>query len=57
VLPKAKTPGFEKILLNPGDSVVVPEHVLKTTFMTGLRNWSQVVSQFGLGAAAINVLR
>ncbi len=48
---------FAKTRLNPGDSVVVPEHVLKTTFMTGLRNWSQVFSQFGLAAAAINVLR
>jgi polysaccharide export outer membrane protein len=48
---------FTKTRLNPGDSLVVPEHVLKTTFMTGLRNWSQVISQFGIGAAAINVLR
>ncbi len=48
---------FEKTRLHPGDSVVVPEHVLKTTFMTGLRSWSQVLSQFGLAAAAINVLK
>lgn len=57
VLPKLRTANFEKTPLNPGDSIVMPEQVLRTTFMTGLRNWTQVFSQLGLGAAAINVLR
>jgi len=57
VLPKQNTSKFSKLELNPGDTIVVPEHLFKTTFLTGLRNWSQVISQFGLGAAAINVLR
>lgn len=57
VLPKQYASGFEKIRLNPGDSVVVPEIVMKTPFLAGLRNWSQILGQFGLGAAAINVLR
>jgi polysaccharide biosynthesis/export protein len=57
VLPKQHTSHFDSILLNPGDSILMPEQVVKTTFMAGLRNWSQVISQFGLGAAAINVLR
>jgi hypothetical protein len=48
---------FDATHLAPGDSVVVPEEVLKTTFLKGLRDWSQVISSFGLGAAAINVLR
>ncbi len=57
VLPKHQTSRFSKTRLNPGDSIVMPEQLFKTTFMMGLRNWSQVISQFGLGAAAINVLR
>jgi polysaccharide biosynthesis/export protein len=57
VLPKANTPGFEKSLLYPGDSVVVPERIFKTSILTGLRNWSQVIANFGLGIAAINVLQ
>jgi protein involved in polysaccharide export with SLBB domain len=57
VLPKQHTSRFSRLQLNPGDSVIVPEQILKTSFMVGLRNWSQIISQFGLGAAAINVLR
>jgi protein involved in polysaccharide export with SLBB domain len=57
VLPKQNTPNFSELKLNPGDTIVAPEHLFKTTFLTGLRTWSQVVSQLGLGAAAINVLR
>jgi polysaccharide export outer membrane protein len=48
---------FTNTKLNPGDAIVVPEHVLKTTFMGELREWSQIFWQFGLTAAAINVLR
>jgi polysaccharide biosynthesis/export protein len=57
VVPKQHVSGFAKMRLSPGDSVIMPEQILKSTFMVGLRNWSQVISQFGLGAAAINVLR
>jgi polysaccharide export outer membrane protein len=56
-LPVKGTSSFEKMVLNPGDTIVVPEHLLKTTFLSGLRSWSEVISNFGLGAAAINVLR
>jgi protein involved in polysaccharide export with SLBB domain len=48
---------FEAALLNPGDSVVVPEQMPKVPFMKGLRDWTQVFSNLALGAAAINVLR
>ncbi len=57
VLPRRSTSGFDKKSLNPGDAVIIPDHLFKTTFLTNLRNWSEVISQFGLGAAAINVLR
>jgi protein involved in polysaccharide export with SLBB domain len=50
-------PKFEETRLNPGDSLVVPEALPKTSILRGLRDWSQVLSQLVLGAAAINVLR
>ena len=49
--------GLEKLSMNPGDTVVVPEIIDKTTLLRGLTDWSAVFGQFGLGAAAINVLR
>jgi protein involved in polysaccharide export with SLBB domain len=49
--------GLEKLRMNPGDTVVVPEIIDKTTLLRGLTDWSAVFGQFGLGAAAINVLR
>ena len=61
VLPKQGfnpfTRSFEATRLNPGDSVVVPEALFKTSFIRGLRDWSQVFANFGLAAAAINVLK
>ena len=48
--------GLERFSLNPGDALVVPEQLNKTTLMRGLTDWSQIFAQFGLGAAAINVL-
>jgi protein involved in polysaccharide export with SLBB domain len=47
--------------LMPGDTVVVPEKLDKRSAMTqliaGLKDWSQIISQFGLGVAAIKVLK
>ncbi|HXN48243.1 MAG TPA: SLBB domain-containing protein [Bryobacteraceae bacterium] len=48
---------FEGLRLNPGDTVVVPEQINKTTILKELKDWSQVFAQFGLGAAAINLLK
>jgi polysaccharide export outer membrane protein len=48
---------FETTQLNPGDSIVMPEGLSRNSFMRGVREWSQVFSQFALGAAAINILR
>jgi hypothetical protein len=31
--------------------------MFRTTFLRALRDWSQVFSQFALGAAAVNILR
>ena len=48
--------GLERLSMNPGDTFVVPEIVDKTTLLRGLTDWSAIVGQFALGAAAINVL-
>jgi protein involved in polysaccharide export with SLBB domain len=48
--------GLERLSMNPGDTVVVPEIVDKTTLLRGLTDWSAIFGQFALGAAAINVL-
>jgi len=41
----------------PGDAIIVPEDFERTTWMKDLRDWSQIFYQFGLGAAAIKVLK
>lgn len=43
--------------LNPGDAIVVPEKINKSTLLRGLTDWSSIFSQFALGAAAVNVIR
>lgn len=48
--------GLEHLSMNPGDTFVVPEIVDKTTLLRGLTDWSAIIGQFALGAAAINVL-
>ncbi len=40
----------------PGDAIIVPEDFERTTWMRVLKDWGQVLYQFGLGAAAIKVL-
>ncbi len=41
----------------PGDAIIVPEDFERTTWMKDLRDWSQILYQFGLGAAALKVLK
>jgi len=51
---------IENAVLQPGDTVVVPERVDRetgyTAFMRGLKDWTQIIYQLGLGAAAVKVL-
>lgn len=49
--------GLDSFRLEPGDAVVVPQNLAKTSVLKGLRDWTQVFSNLALGAAAINVLR
>ena len=52
---------LESTELMPGDTLVVPEKGNRETFWTaftrGLKDWSQILYQFGLAAAAIQTLR
>jgi protein involved in polysaccharide export with SLBB domain len=48
---------FDTLPLHPGDTVVVPTYINKTTFVRGLMDWTQIFSNLALGAAAINVLQ
>lgn len=53
--------GIGGVIVMPGDSIVVPEKFDKETawtkFTKGTREWAQIFANFGLGAAAIKVLK
>jgi protein involved in polysaccharide export with SLBB domain len=51
------TAGFEGQRLNPGDTVVMPEKLNQIGFIRNLKDYTQIFTQFALGAAAINVLK
>jgi polysaccharide biosynthesis/export protein len=48
--------GFDTMVLMPGDAVIVPEQTDKGSFVRGLKDWSTILFNFGLAAAAIKVL-
>jgi polysaccharide export outer membrane protein len=48
---------FEDIALLPGDTIVVPPVIEKGSAMRNLTNLATIVEGFGLGAAAIEVLK
>jgi hypothetical protein len=41
----------------PGDTVFVPEEMNKTTFIQEAKDWTQILYQFGIGAAALKTIR
>jgi hypothetical protein len=41
----------------PGDTIVVPEDFQRTSWVKELKDWSQILYQFGLGAAALKVIK
>lgn len=43
--------------MHPGDALVVPTNVSKVSRARTFLDWSQVISGFGVGAAAVNVLK
>ena len=47
---------FNNLKVNPGDTLVVPEKTYKPSSLRSLIEYSQLVSNFALGAAAISVI-
>lgn len=47
---------FNDLRIYPGDTIVVPEKMVKPSALYGLTNWGQMFSQLALGAAALSVL-
>jgi len=48
---------FDNLRMNPGDTIVVPEKTFKPSALRGVLDWSQLFSQFALGAAALSVIQ
>ena len=49
--------GVTKVKAEPGDTVFVPEMMNKTTWVQDLKEWTQIMYQFGIGAAALKTLQ
>ncbi|MCX7144328.1 MAG: hypothetical protein NT123_25515, partial [Proteobacteria bacterium] len=49
--------GFEGERLMPGDTIVVPEDFERVTWTKVLKDYGQILYQFGLGAAALKVIK
>jgi protein involved in polysaccharide export with SLBB domain len=48
---------FNNLRVYPGDTIVVPEKTLKPSSMRAVLDWSQMISQFAMGAAVIGILQ
>lgn len=46
---------FAHLRMMPGDTIVVPEKLDTGAAMQGVKDWTQIFSQFALGAAAVTV--
>jgi hypothetical protein len=49
--------GLSSVAAQPGDTIFVPEDLTKVTFSQEAKEWTQILYQFGLGAAALNSLK
>ncbi|NCT83565.1 MAG: sugar ABC transporter substrate-binding protein [Comamonadaceae bacterium] len=49
--------GLSAVSAQPGDTIFVPEDLTKVTFSQEAKEWTQILYQFGLGAAALNSLK
>ena len=47
---------FDREGVVPGDSIVVPEELIKTSWTKELKDWSQIFFQFALGVTSLKVL-
>lgn len=49
--------GVGSTAINPGDTIVVPETIERSTWRQSLKEWTGILYQFGLGAAGLKVLK
>ncbi|MBI3350587.1 MAG: SLBB domain-containing protein [Burkholderiales bacterium] len=49
--------GLKELQALPGDTVFVPEEMNKTTFIQEAKDWTQILYQFGIGAAALKTFK
>ena len=47
---------FSDTIVEPGDTIFVPQELSTTTFVQDAKDWTQILYQFGLGLAGINAL-
>jgi len=47
---------FNNLAMNPGDTIVVPDKTFKPSILRGVTDWSQMFSQFALGAVSLTLL-
>ena len=47
---------FNNLPMYPGDTIVIPDKTLKPSVLRGVLDWSQLFSQFALGAAALAII-
>jgi polysaccharide export outer membrane protein len=49
--------GVGSTVVNPGDTIVVPETIDRSSWRQSLKEWTSIFYQFGLGAAGLKVLK
>jgi protein involved in polysaccharide export with SLBB domain len=49
--------GVGALTVYPGDTIVVPEMIERSSWRQSLKEWTAIFYQFGLGAAGLKVLR
>ena len=47
---------FHRAVIQPGDTIFVPEELNKSTFVQDAKDWTQILYQFGLGVAGLKSL-
>jgi protein involved in polysaccharide export with SLBB domain len=48
---------LDNVRLYPGDSIIVPEKMIRPSGLSTLANWTQITSQLALSAAALDVVK
>jgi hypothetical protein len=48
---------LDRLPAEPGDTIFVPAEMDRSTFIQTAKDWTQILYQFGLGAAALKTIR